>query len=1552
MDNLLPGVRESRPLNYHVAGMVVFKNRVDYKYELSPEKIVTGSWTYIGGGTTFEEAEAREKAKYDKQSTDAGCAPNTSFVWETWQPQAFGPNGDTTLEERKYTVKYQVKDFGTVCKSTTLRNSLTYIMRGRDIACPNTMATIWNASQQACVGIVSTAFDHRKRYSGPILPTSKCDVGNPCDPSTGDKMQPEPDFDLGWISFTRYFHSLTTTPMSSFGDGWTHSHNLRLTAGEDPTSSSGAIHVGLIEADGSQLSFTEIGNAYEADNGSGDRVVKDSGLWYLYRGDRVLLFDADGRLKEQQFEDGTGLTYAYDGMSRLSAITHSSGRSLTFEYAGDNRVAPLSAIRSAGAALATYTYTTAGQVETVTYADAKTRRYHYEDTRFPRYLTGVTGEDEQRYSTFAYDAKGRVISSQHAGGADGVALSYPATGGTVVTDALGEVTTFGLTGDTTAPPKINGINNTSGTAATTYNDEATDFRRRVASITDRKGTETRYAYAEGLDPDTYDPNRIETITEAYGKPEQRVRTVVTDTKSNRLSQTTIGNRLTRINRNSRMQPDTVTVRDTATNAARTTTYAYCESADVSAANSACPILGLLKSVDGPRTDVSDVTTFEYYGSDDSTCATTPALCTYRKGDLRKTIDALGRATEVLGYDPQGRPLSVLDANGVVTDYEYTARGWLTATKVRGADNAVETDDRITRIEHEPDGLVKKVTLPGGVYTRYTYNAARQLTDVIDNAGNTIHYTLDLAGNIKQQDTKTASGALKHTLSRVFNTLGQLQTLKDSAQNATGFAYDNNGNPREATDALGRVTTQTYDPLDRLGTTLQDAGGLAAETKLQYTALDQIAKVTDPNGLSTAYVYNGFGDRTKLTSPDTGITNYTYNEAGLLATKKDANDAAANRYTYDALGRPKAIFYTAAGPADVEYDYDTVNAECTAGQTFALGRLTASRTEGNELKYCYDRFGQVVRKVQIVSGKSFTLKYAYTIGGHLYTVTYPDGTTVDYARDTQARIKEIGVRPYGGTRTVLLNNAAYEPFGPVAGWTYGNGRTLSRTYDLDYRPKTIFDAASGGLSLGYGYNTIGELIELKDGLQSASLAGYEYDTLGRLTKTLDGVNPMETYSYDKTGNRKSLLHGGITDAYVYPATNHRLSSVAGVARAYNAVGNTTSVGGTAKQYVYNANDRLSQFKQAGAIRASYRYNAISERVATTGATTTAIDTYTLYDESGNWIGDYDSAGAAKQQAVWFGSAPVGLVVGSGSTQTLQYVQPDHLGTPRAVIDPNRNVAIWTWDAKSEAFGNSPPNQDPDLDGTAFEFNMRFPGQRYDATSGLIYNYFRDYDPSVGRYLQSDPIGLQGGISTYAYAFNAPATEYDPYGLAPPGRTATPTRPRPPVLDRMAPGASRIYTRKEFTERFGPFTGEVERQLDRGCVGVASIYQNMGFNMPENAPGAQCFKTQDEADRKAKECKSDMVWVKQGIWRNKNESTITPHSIMGKKGNDPNNPSEAFNYITWLPDEELYVIMNYRIEDVPANGPQLIEVRSSHNSQITPNSTYPNQIFCTVCSVNNK
>ncbi len=122
--------------------------------------------------------------------------------------------------------------------------------------------------------------------------------------------------------------------------------------------------------------------------------------------------------------------------------------------------------------------------------------------------------------------------------------------------------------------------------------------------------------------------------------------------------------------------------------------------------------------------------------------------------------------------------------------------------------------------------------------------------------------------------------------------------------------------------------------------------------------------------------------------------------------------------------------------------------------------------------------------------------------------------------------------------------------------------------------------------------------------------------------------------------------------------------------------------------------------------------------------------------------------------------MGLLANGGQ---LHYVEPDHLGSPRVVVDPVRDVAVWNWTLKGEAFGNTAPNQDPDGDGTAMVLDMRFPGQRFDVASGFNQNYFRDYDAATGRYGQSDPIGLDGGISTYSYVGGNPASRVGPLGL---------------------------------------------------------------------------------------------------------------------------------------------------------------------------------------------
>jgi len=216
----------------------------------------------------------------------------------------------------------------------------------------------------------------------------------------------------------------------------------------------------------------------------------------------------------------------------------------------------------------------------------------------------------------------------------------------------------------------------------------------------------------------------------------------------------------------------------------------------------------------------------------------------------------------------------------------------------------------------------------------------------------------------------------------------------------------------------------------------------------------------------------------------------------------------------------------------------------------------------------------------------------------------------------------------------------------------------------------------------------------------------------------------------------------------------------VARSYDNAGNTTAIG-TAHEFVYNDVGRMSQVTQGGAVAMTYAYNGKGEQVRRSHGTS---DTVTLYDEAGHWLGEYDSAGVPTQQLVWLDDLPVGLILGpAAANQPLHYIEADALGTPRRVIDPQRNVAVWTWDLTGEAFGNDTPVEDADGDGTPLTFNLRFPGQRYDAATGLNYNYFRDYEKETGRYGQSDPIGLEGGITTYSYTSSAPLSNSDPFGL---------------------------------------------------------------------------------------------------------------------------------------------------------------------------------------------
>ncbi|WP_248283115.1 polymorphic toxin type 34 domain-containing protein [Xanthomonas hortorum] len=747
--------------------------------------------------------------------------------------------------------------------------------------------------------------------------------------------------------------------------------------------------------------------------------------------------------------------------------------------------------------------------------------------------------------------------------------------------------------------------------------------------------------------------------------------------------------------------------------------------------------------------MSDVKAYRYFSSsDESGCGTVGGQC-HRVGDLFQITDALGQVTTYASYDSNGRPARVLDSNGVTTDFGYSPRGWLTSKITRSdASGGASARDRVTIIKYDETGNVSQVIGPDGDVVTYDYDAAHRLTDITDGAGNNLHYSLDVAGNRLKEDVKDPSGNVKKTLTRIYNKLGQLQTQADASANPTDFSYDLNGDLKLMTDALGRKTQLDPDPLRRVAHTLQDVGGLAVETTQQMDALDRVTAFIDPKGLTTRYDYNSLGDLSKLISPDTGATTYSYDAAGNRTLEATARGVKISS-SYDALGRLTKLSYPTS-TFNVIYSYDSVPASCQAGETFATGRLASIKDSSGATEYCYNSFGDLVRKLQTTNGKAFTLRYGYTASGRLASVIYPDGAKVDYVRNGLGQATEVGYTPATGARQILLKNASYLPLGPIAGWTYGNGRVLTRAYDQDYRPKAIQDTSAGGLDVGFGFDPVGNLSKLTPAGGTVAEVTLGYDPLGRLTEFKDGVTGtvLDGYTYDKTGNRQSSKSAAGEVAYTYEANSHRLIKVGGAPRVYNAVGDTTSINGTEREFVYDVTGRMSQVKRNGVVVREYRYNGKGEQVRRFLGT---ANTYTLYDESGHWMGDYDNAGKPLQQAIWLDDMPVGV---TGADAKLAYIEPDHLGSPRVVIDPARNTAVWAWNLKSEAFGLTNPDQDADKDGSNFLLNMRFPGQRYDSFSGLNQNYYREYDTSSGRYTQSDPIGQGGGLNLYGYVKNAP------------------------------------------------------------------------------------------------------------------------------------------------------------------------------------------------------
>jgi YD repeat-containing protein len=332
----------------------------------------------------------------------------------------------------------------------------------------------------------------------------------------------------------------------------------------------------------------------------------------------------------------------------------------------------------------------------------------------------------------------------------------------------------------------------------------------------------------------------------------------------------------------------------------------------------------------------------------------------------------------------------------------------------------------------PTGQLKTVTLPDASSVTYTYDGAHRLTDITDGLGDHIHYTLDNIGNRTAENIYDPSSTLKRTHTRVINSLNELYEDINSAGTAavtTTLTYDNNGNVLSSAAPLSRTSTNQYDALNRLKQITDPNAGI---TKLSYDANDNLVSVIDPRNLTTTYTHNGFGDVTQLVSPDTGTSSSTYDSGGNLKTTADARSAVAT-YSYDALNRV----------AQVAYTDQTINFTYDAG-TNGVGRLTGASDANHSMSWSYDTHGRISGKGQTIGTVTKSVDYAYT-NGDLTSLVTPSGQTIVYGY-TNHRIASVSVNG-----TTILSGATYDPFGPGNAWTWGNGTTVSRTFDEDGNP---------------------------------------------------------------------------------------------------------------------------------------------------------------------------------------------------------------------------------------------------------------------------------------------------------------------------------------------------------------------------------------------------------------------------------------------------------------------------------------------------------------------
>ncbi|MEI7935188.1 MAG: RHS repeat-associated core domain-containing protein [Verrucomicrobiota bacterium] len=687
------------------------------------------------------------------------------------------------------------------------------------------------------------------------------------------------------------------------------------------------------------------------------------------------------------------------------------------------------------------------------------------------------------------------------------------------------------------------------------------------------------------------------------------------------------------------------------------------------------------------------------------------------GLLTSVTDAAPNTTK-MGFDPVGRLISVTNADGFVSTNAYDLNNNL----------AARSDGLGNTWRYTYDSAGRKLTQadPLGNTNWFYYNGNGDLTNHTDPTGSATLYGYDAEDRMAR-----VTDANRHTRTIIYDAAGRLVSITDALNHTNSFQYDAVGNlivtvdalritnqittydvrnqPVLAQDALGHQSRMSYDALQRL---IQTVDPLIRTNILAYDPLSRLINKIDPLRLLSQQQFDSDGNRTAVINPKSARTSFQYDLANRLLNTTNAT-SRRTAYAYD--GRNLVTKITQPSGALTTLTYDPAgrltNSQDSVG-TIIYGydnksRLVTIRENGDNITRQYDALDHLTNYTDSAGN---VLRYAYDSVGNLTNLTYPDGNAVAYAYDVANRL--TSVKDWNGRTTAY----SYDANGRITNIANQNGTVEQRGYDVAGRliqQATIASVTNIIFQVDYAYDAVGQIIgEIRQPAATAYQPGAVTMTYGADDALTNYAG--QTVASDLNGN---MTYGPLTNTsfvtYGYDSRS-RLTGAGGTTYAYDPAGNRVGLtnSGVAKRFVINPHATLSQMLM---------------RVK-------------------NGVTNYYVYGVGLLYEV----TPT-----SGTNKVLTY-HCDYRGSTVAITDASGNVT----DRVSYSPYGSIVSRSGSTD-TPFLFNGKY-GVMTDL-NGLLYMRARYYDPTTCRFLNTDPIGLAGGMNSYVYAVGNPVSFADPTGL---------------------------------------------------------------------------------------------------------------------------------------------------------------------------------------------